>query len=330
MNPKFICIGDITNDAFIRLTEATVSEEDNMPMLCMKWGEKLPYDSVEVVKAVGNSANASVSISRLGVPVSFFGFVGKDDFGVDSRKVLEAENVDTTYLIAQEGKSTNYHYVLSYMAERTILVRHEDFDYTIPEDLKQNIKQYEWMYLSSVGEAGENLHDDLLEIIKENDIKLIFQPGTFQIRLGYERLKDLYAHTHLFVCNKEEAQSILKTREEDIPKLMDMMLALGPKIVSITDGKDGAYATDGKEKYFIPQYDDIAPPVERTGAGDAYTSTLAAYISEGFSLKEALSHAPVNSMSVVQHIGAQKGLLTRDEIEKFLERRSSNYKITIL
>ena len=78
-------------------------------------------------------------------------------------------------------------------------------------------------------EAGENLHDDLLEIIKENDIKLIFQPGTFQIRLGYERLKDLYAHTHLFVCNKEEAQSILKTREEDIPKLMDMMLALGPK-----------------------------------------------------------------------------------------------------
>ena len=160
--------------------------------------------------------------------------------------------------------------------------------------------------------------------------KLVFQPGTFQLKLGYERLKELYARTHLFVCNKEEAQRILKTKEGDIKKLLEKLHAKGPKIVSISDGPNGAYIFDGTTAMYVPMYPDIAPPKERTGCGDAYTSTLMSYIAKGLSLKDAFLRAPINSMSVVQHIGAQKGLLSEQKLEEYLKQAPEGYDVSVL
>ena len=65
----FLAIGDITTDAFIRLKDAEVhcSVNNEKCELCVSFGDKVPYEFVEVVRAVGNSANAAVSASRLGL-----------------------------------------------------------------------------------------------------------------------------------------------------------------------------------------------------------------------------------------------------------------------
>ena len=59
----FVAIGDMVTDAFIRLKEASVhcDSEGRKCELCMRFGDKIPYEDVHVVPAVGNSANASVS-----------------------------------------------------------------------------------------------------------------------------------------------------------------------------------------------------------------------------------------------------------------------------
>ncbi|MDP2650436.1 MAG: carbohydrate kinase family protein, partial [bacterium] len=98
-------------------------------------------------------------------------------------------------------------------------------------------------------------------------------------------------------------------------------------IAVITDGPNGAYASDGTGYWKMPMYPDPAPPVDRTGAGDSFSSTVAAMLAEGLPLLEALRHGPINSMNVVQHIGAQKGLLTREEIEKLLETAPTDYAL---
>ena len=246
--------------------------------ITMRWGDKIPYEDVTVVPAVGNSANAAVSAARLGLPTAFISFVGDDRNGEECIEVLQGEGIDTSYITKESGKKTNYHYVLSYEAERTILVRHEHFSYalpTLPADTP-------WLYFSSVGEAAESLHDEVVQwLTRHPDTKLVFQPGTFQMKLGYERLKDLYACAYLFICNKQEAQRILDTQEMNIKTLLQMMREKGPTIAVITDGPNGAYAFDGNVVYFVPQYPDIAPPKERTGAGDAFTSTLAAFLAKG-------------------------------------------------
>lgn len=324
----FVAIGDMVVDAFIELNkdqaDVSIDMDTGRKTLHMPFGSKLPYDDVTVVNAVGNSPNAAVSAHRLGLETALVTSVGHDQYGKDCLDALRQEGVHTDYVKVHEGKHTNYHYVLRYGPERTILIKHEKYPYIIPDF--ETPPRY--IYLSSIGEHAIEFHDVMAQYLKDNPgTKLVFQPGTFQIKLGYERLKDLYAVTDIFFCNKEEAQEILETTEQDVPTLIRLFKDRGPKMPVITDGPNGAYAVDDNNvAWHMPMYPDPAPPVDRTGAGDSFSSTFTAAIALGKTPAEALAWGPINSMSVVQHIGAQKGLLTRDALEEYLQAAPNDYQ----
>lgn len=324
-NFDFVAIGDTTIDAFIRIKEAAVNCDINKEncQICFDFANKVPYESVTIVPAVGNSANAAVAAARLGLKSAFVANVGADQNGKDCIKSLKTKGVSGKFIKPHKGKKTNYHYVLWYDDERTILIKHEQYDYALP-----NIGSPNWVYLSSLGEDSLSFHLEMADYLKNHpEINLAFQPGTFQMKFGTEKLAGIYRLTKVFICNIQEAQRILKTNEEKPVELMKMMAAEGPKIVVITDGPKGAYAYDGNNAWFMPPYPDPKPPFERTGAGDAFSSTFVAALAMGKSIDEALMMAPINSMSVVQKIGAQEGLLTLPELEKFLQQAPENYKL---
>ncbi|MDI9354988.1 MAG: carbohydrate kinase family protein [Cyanobium sp. MAG06] len=144
--------------------------------------------------------------------------------------------------------------------------------------------------------------------------------------MGLDNLSALYKKCEYFCCNVEEAQEILNTKNRDVKELLDGIANCGPKIVTITDGGDGAYLRDRRgNKYYLPTYPDIETPKERTGAGDAFTSTMLSFMAMGYDETEAIVYAPINSMNVVQYIGAQKGLLTLKEITKLYKNRPDMY-----
>ena len=322
----FIAIGDTVVDEFINLKEARVNCDINHQdcTISMRWGDKVPYDSSVLVPGVGNAANAVVSAARLGLSVGFVSNVGKDRFGEEILATFAKEGVDTRYVAVNESVPTNHHYVLCYGAERTILIRHEHYPYLIPEGLPPPA----WMYLSSLGEHSEAFHIELATWLREHpETKLAFQPGTFQIKMGKEKLAELYSIAELVSVNKEEAERILGKGETDIKELLENMRSLGPNIVLITDGPNGAYAFDGTNMLKVPMYPDPKPPTNRTGAGDAMTSTFVVALGLGKSIQEALLWGPINSMSVVQQVGAQKGLLTRATLLKFLAEAPAAYRV---
>lgn len=329
MNEKqidFLAVGDIVTDAFIELIDAWI-ETDNPQEdkeLCMSFGSKLPYKDVTVVPAVGNSPNAAVSAHRLGLNSALVTDMGDDKFGKEQMQALKAEGVNTDYVTVHEGEQSNYHYVLRLGPERTILIKHTEWMYKFP-----NIQPApKFLYFSSVASNSLPYHAEIAEYLKKNpETKLAFQPGTFQMRLGKEKLKEFYELSYLFFCNKEEAQDILKTDEKDMKELLKMMRDVGPKIPVITDGPNGAYAYDGNKFLMMPMYPDPAPPIDRTGAGDSFSSTLTSALALGKSLEEAIAWGPINSMNVVQHIGAQKGLLHREELEELLSSRPKDYEV---
>ncbi|MEK7107265.1 MAG: PfkB family carbohydrate kinase, partial [Patescibacteria group bacterium] len=121
---------------------------------------------------------------------------------------------------------------------------------------------------------------------------------------------------------------ILGSKEHDVKKLLSDVRELGPKIAVITDGQNGAYIMDDSGAYHAPMYPDPAPPVNRTGAGDATASTTVAYIIKGLAPKEALLRGMINASAVVQRVGAQAGLLTDTEIEALYAKRPASYQMT--
>lgn len=325
-NKKYdlITIGDTVTDAFIRLKEAHINckIDSTECEICMKFGDKIPYEFVEVCKAVGNSANASVSASRLGLHTSIITNIGYDQDGKEALGTFEKEKVDTKYITSHKNIKTNYHYVLWFESERTILVKHEKYPYKFPK-----IAEPKWIYLSSLGEETLTYHKEIEKYLLERPkVKLVFQPGTYQMKFGVEALAGIYKRTEIFFCNLEEAGRILNTEEKDVKILISKLHALGPKIVVVTDGPKGAYASDGTSVYFHPPYPDPKPPYERTGAGDAFSSTFTGAIMLGKNIGEAMSWAGINSMSVVQQIGAQKGLLSKEKLLEFLKNAPADYK----
>lgn len=319
----FVAIGDITTDAFITLKDAEVHcniDKENCE-LCVRFGDKIPYEDVDVVVAVGNSPNASVSAARLGLKSALVTNMGDDQNGKDCLETLKKNGVATDFVTVEKGKPTNYHYVLRYGAERTILVKHHEYDYVLPNFPTPP----KWLYLSSLGENSIPFQKAIATYVTSHpETKLAFQPGTFQIKKS-EELADVYRASELFFCNKEEARKILNAPNADFKELLDGVRAKGPKIAVITDGPNGAYSSDGTGYWKMPMYPDPAPPVSRTGAGDAFSSTFTAALALGKSIPEALAWGPINSMNVVQHIGAQTGLLPRADLEKLLGSAPKDY-----
>ena len=332
-NFDFLAIGDTVTDAFIRLKEASVHCKINKEEceICLRFADKIPYEEVYVIPAVGNSANAAVAAARLGLKSALVANIGKDFHGKECLRVFKEEGVGTKFIRAHKGIKTNYHYVLWYEDDRTILVKHETYPYDLPD-----IRNPAWLYLTSLGADADSIYPKISEYLKTHPaVKLVFQPGTYQMKMGVEKLRDIYQRTALFFCNREEAQRILGGDEEDIKKLLAGIRALGPKTVVITDGPAGAYAAGSPvssaeqnsqdEFWFMPPYPDSKPPYERTGAGDAFSSTVTVALAMGMPLKDALRWGPINSMSVVQYVGAREGLLTRAQIEEYLTKAPADY-----
>ncbi|OGF52016.1 hypothetical protein A3I27_01105 [Candidatus Giovannonibacteria bacterium RIFCSPLOWO2_02_FULL_43_11b] len=320
----FIAIGDTVTDAFIRIKEASVhcTIDRERCEICMRFADKIPYEDVWIIPAVGNSANAAVAASRLGLKSALVTDLGGDYFGEECFQALKKEKIGTEFINIHHKQKTNYHYVLWYEDDRTILIKHEEYDYKLPD-----IGEPKWVYLSSMAENSLEFHGEIEKYLNSHqNIKLAFQPGTFQMKFGKEKLAGLCKRAELFICNTEEARRILKTDEADVKKLMQMITELGPKIVVVTDGPKGAYAHSGDEFWFMLPYPDPKPPHERTGAGDAFSSTFVVALALGKSIQEALSWAPINSMSVVQYVGAREGLLTQAKIEDYLKKAPADYK----
>ncbi|MFA6076537.1 MAG: carbohydrate kinase family protein [Candidatus Paceibacterota bacterium] len=320
----FLAIGDIVIDSFIRIKDAHVhcKIDSDACELCVRFGDKVPYESTHIIPAVGNSPNAAVAAARLGLNTAIVTHIGDDKHGKDCLNTLNNEKIITDYVVTENNKTTNYHYVLWYDIDRTILVKHTEFNYKFPK-----IGDASWIYLSSLAANSLDYHKEIIEYLKEHpETKLAFQPGTFQIKFGVEKLKEIYARTEIFFCNLEEAETISGLQTRDILALSRGIQALGPKIVSISDGGNGAYLYLDNELWLIPIYPDIAPPFERTGAGDAFSSTFTAGLALGLSPLEAFAWGPINSMSVVQQIGAQKGLLTREKLEEYFKNAPESYK----
>lgn len=323
-----ISVGDTVIDDFIRLFEEQGKVEDKGKgdkWLSIPYGMKVPFEKSIVIYGVGNAANAAVNFAKLGLNSSLCTNLGDDERGRQVVRTLNKRDVDTSLIKLQRGKKTNYHYVMWYKEDRTILINHEHYNYHWPHLHKSEIPK--WIYFSSIAENAVDMHDDIMEWLKRYpDVKLAFQPGTFQIKFGVKRLEHVYKRSTVVVLNREEAVQVTGGNYDNVHELLDKMHDLGPQIVLITDGPSGSYASDGVNRYFMPIYPDVAPPVERTGCGDAYASTFIGALIKGYTLEGALQLAPITPASVVLYAGAQEGLLTTRELKDWLEKAPVGYR----
>lgn len=321
-----ITIGDVVVDTIIPMPQAEILEKKGVKMLSVPLGIKVPVEqSVSVVG--GNAANSAVGSSRLGLKTAIYTNVGNKDDDRDDDRIkakLKKEKVDLRYVVEIDDLPSNHNIVLSYQKERTILIHHQPWKFNLPD-----LDRAKWVYLTSMSPSyiESNVIDQLINYLERSRARLVYQPGTFQIKQGVKKQARLLSLCEAFFVNLEEAKILLGHEvSENIPvkKLLKGLADLGPKMVVITDGSEGSYGYEGEGYYELGIFP--AKLVEMTGAGDSYATGTMAGLFHGNNLAESMRWGAANAASVIEQIGPQAGLLTNQQMQ---EKLKSNPKITV-
>jgi len=318
-----ISIGDVTIDNFVQIHDAEVkcNLDKTQCQLCITYGDKIVVDKLTHLVA-GNAANSAVSASRLKLSSSIYTNIGSDSPGKQIIDKLKEERVSTRYVVENQSMESNLSTVLSFKGERTIFVYHQNWEYKMPD-----LDSTRWVYFTSIAPSftQSNLLNELIVYLERLGSKLLYSPGTYQIKYGVKKNPKLLTLTEVFIVNLEEAKRILGHKEEEnipVKKLLKELLDLGPRMVVITDAKMGSYGFDGDKFYHIKTFP--AKLKEMTGAGDAYATGFVAGLFYGKDLPEAMRWGAANGAAVVEEIGPQAGLLTYNAM---MEKLKENSKI---
>ena len=326
-----VVVGDVARDVFIHIPDAVAAvriADDGRRLLELPFGTKVLCDKGATVAAGGDGGNAAVAFARLGLRVALASFLAHDQYGRDLLVALHVEKVRTDLIHVDAPAETNRNYVLWYGADRTILSRHQSFNYHWPHLRPGEVPA--WIYLTSVGPNDLEYENQIGTWLDANpEVRLAFRPGTAQLQAGAVRLEHLCGRSDVLIVDEEDVAAFVGTEGTARSDLVGCLLALGPQRVVIPDRSGGASAGDRDCRYVVPPFPDTTPIYERTGADGAFAATVVAGLVAGMSFEQALLRGPVNSMSVKHEVGAQAGLLREDELAEHLKEAPTEFAVGV-
>lgn len=314
-----ITVGSNTLDVFVNTDSELIkiytrkTEED---LLAYPVGSKIIIKELRFLTG-GGGTNTAVSFARLGLKTGYLGKIGNDMNGELVLKELTQEKV--AFLGTKGTTPTGYSVILdSIEHDRTILTYRGANEALSFKECTTSKLRTSWFYFCSMtGESYKTL-EKVARFAQKHKIPCAFNPSNFICAKGKDFLKPIYPSLSVFIMNKEEAT--LLVGEETIDRQLQALQSLIPKtgIVVITDGKNGAYAYDGKDKYTIISHG--VKIKETTGAGDAFASSFVAGIVKGKTISFSLQLGLANAESVIMHYGAKNKLLTWREILRTIKQ----------
>lgn len=269
----------------------------------------------------GKGANQAVAAARAGANVSFIAKVGNDVLGQEGIKRLADENIDTRFIFIDNDVPTGVAFIIvDERGENSIVVAsgaNANLNLKDIEKVRDEIILADVLLVQL--ESPIEVVQKAIKIAHENGKTVILNPAPAQL-LGKEILQDV----DIITPNKLEAEMITGikvTDEKSLQSIFKKFLDYGVNKVLITLGAQGIFAGLPDSMEFIPAYQ--VNPIDSTGAGDVFSGSLAAFISEGISIKQALNMAIASASISVTHLGAQNSAPYRFEIEDFIFANSS-------
>jgi sugar/nucleoside kinase (ribokinase family) len=338
MNFDVITIGSAVRDTYLFIDKKDAVIIDNpkneitrKKLIGLEYGAKI--DVEESFQTVGGGGmNSAVTFSRFGLKSAASVSVGEDDNAGVVYKVCKDERINTKFVQNTSKKKTGFSTLIVAGKKKdriAIADRGANNDQEFNTN-KSGINNTKWYYTTSLsGNHWEKVLKNITSLVKKNNTKWAWNPGGAQLDSGLKLLGKYLKHCTVFILNRDEAIGLLAHRSgkvKDNPKdLLLSILKFGSNSVIITDGPKGVYYAD-QSKMIHVSADLSVVPKEKTGAGDSFGSGFIAGLILNKDIGTALGLAVSNSESVIQDIGAQKGILYKQDIKKI--KKDTKHKIT--
>lgn len=115
--------------------------------------------------------------------------------------------------------------------------------------------------------------------------------------------------------NEEEASAL--TGKSDLDEMADVFLSYGVKNIIIKIGKEGCFVKNATKRMIVPAIGNKV--VDTTGAGDNFAAGFITALLDEKPIEECCRFAAGTAGIAIQHIGANTGVKSRQQVEKFLE-----------
>lgn len=305
-----VTVGAATRDVFLPVGEQWIRRTRSGRELVFPLGDKIDVGNL-IFETGGGATNTAVGFTRLGFRTAFVGRIGSHDTrGHAIVETLKHEGVDTSLVIRDPRRMTAYSLImLTPKGERTIFVqRGASAEFRVNE-IPFARMQANWWYITSLSGNMAVLRA-LIGQARQRGIRVALNPGAGELSKGWRTLMPLLRHVDITFINDEEARTLAGPRSKTDEHAFRALCWNLPGLVVVTRGSRGASVCDAEHQY-ISQTHRIAL-VNTTGAGDAFgCGFLAGYIKYKGDIVRSLQTATANSESVIQHLGAKAGLLSR-------------------
>jgi len=319
-----LTIGTATQDVFLRSNFFKVLRDpEHLEKMGFKTGEAECFAfgaKLEVQKPVfasgGGAHNAAVTFARQGLNTAALCKIGDDVVGDRIVNSLKEEHI-VPIIIRDKNIGTGYSTILlAPGGERTILVYHGASGAFKKNDISSSKLSSRWAYIAPGATAFPILFS-ALTILKKRNTKIAINPSRFYLDMKKMDLHKILKLADVVIMNREEAAYMTDSRYTDEKGIFRKFDELIDGIAVVTDGRRGAIVSDGSYMYRAGVFEEKVM-VDRTGAGDAFGSGFVAGLIQKNDVHFALRLAAANATSVVEHIGATEGILTKKD---FLKKR---------
>jgi ribokinase len=309
--------------------------------LLMQEGSKTEASDIST-HCGGGAVNAAVSMARLGVDVAALVKLGRDQRAETILADLMQEGISTRWAIRDARAPTGASVLVSSHDRNAAVFTFRGANTLLePADLPAEAFAVDLVYVSTLSNKSADCFPAIVRAAKAKGAMVVANPGIRQLSSRSNDLRQVMSLIDVLAINRAEAEVLVpplvaKVGEggpilpgDDLPPLVKRGLTGGGHHMSLaaflkamtTDGPRHVLLTDGTGGAFLGMKDAIWHcPIAKTtvagtaGAGDAFTSTFAAFTAMKRPPDEALMAATLNAASVVQHTDTQTGLLTLDTL----------------
>lgn len=296
-----VTIGATVVDIFIQSDEFDVEHLHDGVKLCQTYGEKIDVDSMKICTG-GGGGNTAVGFARAGFHTAVISETGRDPFASLILADFASEDVATRNIVAEKREQTGGSIILiGKGGGRTILVHRGAASMITPADLPLHVVETAgWLHASNL--SGQVGTIQALARARQTKKNFSWNPGAGELHLLATRQLNLAKLSlSVLVCNQAEWLILQKVQEEVVTHV---------PLVVVTKGKHGGtyYKNSLKGTAFVSN---PTQAVDETGAGDAFCVGLISALQWGFDIPSAIACGKASATSVVSHIGAKQGLLTK-------------------
>ncbi len=266
----------------------------------------------------GKGANQAVMAAKLGAQVSMVTRLGRDVFGEGTLRNYREQGIDTSHVSFDDWLSSGVAPIFVDDSARNFIV--------IVPGANMGLSPADAQAARDLITAADVLICQLeipvettleaLRIARAAGVRTILNPApAAPLPDELLRLAD--------ICAPNETETELLTglpagSPQEAEAAAGRLLARGPGAVILTLGERGALLVDGGggAAEHVPAV--TVEPVDPTGAGDAFIGSLAVFLAEGRSLRDAIRRANAVAALSVTRIGTQVSFPQRAAADAFL------------